>query len=414
MTNLGLLALIASAVAIVVALILWLIGRLETTSLVWSMVGGLVGVVFLAGFLITLEIVEIRTVRVDGEFYKYDIGDLLFINESPALYEGPHVFWQSDTLAHVASVCGQKPTVRAISAADTLRFQDPCAPSETYAFPAAAPTPDSATFRNASRVFAVSDGEGRYDRLVQLLSAVGVTDSTGRWTWGAGHLVLLGDFVDRGTQVTETLWFIHRLERAARQHGGRVDYVLGNHEAMLMRGDTRDADVKYELLARRLNTSIPGLYGPKTEIGRWMRRKPAMVRIDSVLFTHGGVSPALVDQDLSLAEINEGVRAGLRQPLAVHADSTLELLYSDSGPLWYRGYFRKEDLQTSAVGSVLAQFGVKRAVVGHTTVGSVQTRHGGRVVGIDVGFREPEQGEGLLIEDGQYYSVDTAGNREAL
>jgi hypothetical protein len=44
----------------------------------------------------------------------------------------------------------------------------------------------------------------------------------------------------------------------------------------------------------------------------------------------------------------------------------------------------------------------------------VQTRHDGIIVAIDVGFREPEQGEGLLIEEGKFYRIDVQGTRDKL
>lgn len=226
--------------------------------------------------------------------------------------------------------------------------------------------------------------------------------------------MLLGGFVDHGTKVTETLWLIRRLERAARRHGRRVHYVLGNHEEMLLRGDTRYAEVKYKLLARWLNISIPGLYGPETEIGRCLRAKPTMVRIDSLLFVHGGISPSLAGRDLSLAPVTEDVRAGLRAPLSPHMDATLGALFDYRGPLSYRGYFQSESLQAGTIREDLAQFGAQTAVVGHTPVDKIQRRHHGRLIAIEVGLREPRQGEGLLIEDGRYYRIGTDGKRRAL
>jgi hypothetical protein len=183
---------------------------------------------------------------------------------------------------------------------------------------------------------------------------------------------------------------------------------------MLLQGDTRYVAPKSRVAARRLDMTIPGLYGPNTELGQWLRTKPAMVRIDSLLFTHGGVSPTLEGPNLSLAEINEDTRAGLRHPLCSHKDPTVDLLFDEEGPLWYRGYFGEEDLQAAAIQNGLAPFGAERVVVGHTPVDRVQTRHDGRVVAIDVGFREPGQGEGLLIENGHFYRISVDGKQTAL
>jgi hypothetical protein len=61
-------------------------------------------------------------------------------------------------------------------------------PAETYPLPA--------------RLLAVSDIEGNFDGLSSLLRSHGVVDANYNWTFGAGHLVLNGDFVDRGDYVT--------------------------------------------------------------------------------------------------------------------------------------------------------------------------------------------------------------------
>jgi len=413
---LGILLLGTIVVGAAILVGLRLAGRIDPTAFRRYAIGtglGVGGTVVLLG---TVGILDVERTTVGDTTYRIEVGDDIEVydNDALALSDGPYVFWESDSLARVASFCGRAPKATTVSASDTLRFEDPCTPSDTYAFPATPPTPDPAEYEGASRIFAVSDVEGHYDRFVNLLQAAGVVDDKAQWAWGDGHLVLAGDLVDRGTQVTEVLWLIHRLERQARRAGGRVHYILGNHEAMLLRGDTRYANVKYNLVARRLNTTTPGLYGADTELGRWLRTKPVMVRIDSLLFAHGGVSPTLGERNLSLAEINEGIRGGLRYPMRSHTDPAVELLFDDEGPLWYRGYFLEEEPRPRTFQSALAPFGAGRVVVGHTPVDSVQTRHDGIIVAIDVGFREPEQGEGLLIEEGKFYRIDVQGTRVEL
>jgi len=50
-------------------------------------------------------------------------------------------------------------------------------------------------------------------------------------------LVLVGDCVDRGQEVTQVLWLIYKLEIAAKNKGGSVHFVLGNHEIMNFQGN---------------------------------------------------------------------------------------------------------------------------------------------------------------------------------
>ena len=106
-----------------------------------------------------------------------------------------------------------------------------------------------------------------------MLQNNGVIDKDFNWTFGNGHLVLTGDFVDRGEQVTEVLWLIYALEDKAKEAGGYVHYVLGNHEIMNMSGDLRYLNKKYVDNAALLNAHFVTLYGENSELGRWLRTK---------------------------------------------------------------------------------------------------------------------------------------------
>mgnify|MGYP000951887711 CR=1 FL=1 len=70
-------------------------------------------------------------------------------------------------------------------------------------------------------------------------------DQNLNWTFGKGHLVLVGDFVDRGVFVTQVLWLIYKLEQDAENQGGQVHFVIGNHELKAMQGNTMSASPKY-------------------------------------------------------------------------------------------------------------------------------------------------------------------------
>ncbi len=89
------------------------------------------------------------------------------------------------------------------------------------------------------KVFVVSDIEGNFEALTDLLRAAGVVDEKLRWAFGNGHFVFLGDLLDRGSQVTECLWLLYDLEAQAEAAGGVSHFVLGNHEVMNFVGDFR-------------------------------------------------------------------------------------------------------------------------------------------------------------------------------
>lgn len=93
-------------------------------------------------------------------------------------------------------------------------------------------------------ILALSDVEGNYRTFRDFLIQQRVIDDELRWTFGRGHLVLVGDFVDRGASTTQVLWLIYKLEQAATSHGGHVHFILGNHEIKNLQGNFADAHRK--------------------------------------------------------------------------------------------------------------------------------------------------------------------------
>ncbi len=335
--------------------------------------------------------------------------------------DGPHVFWQNDSTAIVLYVCNDSVITQTYHAHDTIRFNGWCADStETYAIPVSAPESDTQTvFSKVSRVFAVSDIHGSYEPFRDLLRVGGVIDSEGHWSWGDGHLVIDGDVFDRGPNATECLWLIYRLEREAWESGGAVHFLLGNHELMVLRGDLRYVNERYtDGICKRARIHYNDLYGPQSEIGRWLRTKPTGMVINGVLYVHGGISTTLIDRQFSLAQLNSDVRAGLDLNSAQLAfDSTARFLFGSLGPLWYRGYHygiegRYDSATIPQIDSVLAYYGANEAVVGHSEVeGGIGVLDSGRVIAIDVDLEELGNFEGLLCEGNRYWRVTGAGER---
>jgi len=341
---------------------------------------------------------------------------------SDSLDDGPHVYWRNDSTAFAFYHC--QGTFRSSAwflVRRAVSMGGFCADTAaTYVLSATAPQPQPDTFDDVSRIFAVSDIHGEYDALVDLLVNAGVVRQDLSWAWGDGHLVIAGDTFDRGAGVTESLWLFHRLEREAREAGGRVHFLLGNHEMMVMQGDFRYVNAKYlKGVVATSGVDYQDLFGPAMELGRWLRTRNVAVRLNGILFVHAGLGPEVVSRDLDLSEINAQVRSAidLRSYDLVFNDMPGFLLESD-GPLWYRRYHggtasepgvTEEELQ-----GILDHFGASAVVVGHTEVGVIQALHEGRVYGIDVSLEVLGTFQGLLWERGTFYRVAGDGSREVI
>jgi hypothetical protein len=342
--------------------------------------------------------------------------------------EGPHVFQHGDQWL-VQTVRGNREQgfrveERRHALADSFTLEV-AVPLDKSRFGLMA-RPDFVTpptrYQDGSAVLAISDIEGNFKAFRNFLLNAKVIDADLNWTYGKRHLVLVGDFVDRGPSATQVLWLIYKLEQSARQHGGQVHYILGNHEIKNLQGNVQAAHRIYANVATILGRNHAELFGNDAFLGRWLMSKNTAEVINGVLYVHGGLHPKLADLPYTLDELNDIVRAHYRQPWypKYGAGEEALLLHPKSGPSWYRGYF-EADLTQAQVDATLAKFGARAVVVGHTLQSRVTTLFNGKVFAIDVKHPwdhrvgvPPRRSEGLLLVGGQAWRVLDDGSRVEL
>ena len=286
--------------------------------------------------------------------------------------------------------------------------------------------------RTTERIVAVGDVHGSYDGLVGILRTAGIIDARARWSGGRAILVQTGDVVDRGPDSRKALDLLRRLEGEAMRAGGRVYTLVGNHEFMRMIGDWRyvsaeelaafrtadSADLReraYAIVlaeAKRLAQEqqqpapdeaafhdrfvkdIPLGYIEMKQAfaatgvyGKWLRERYAVIRINGIVFLHGGVSPTTAA--LGCAGINDAVRRDLDVPNPTPEQTLAMLSSSETGPLWYRGLAEEpEPAFAPALTNILELLGASVIVVGHTVPADfrITRRFDGRVIQIDTGM----------------------------
>ena len=220
--------------------------------------------------------------------------------------DGPYVIWKDAETAEVVMMIAGKVSRKTYQQiTKPIVIDDLPGPVKSIRLDPARPASPKATWTQPSKLMAISDLEGNYRNARRFLQTNKVIDQKGNWIWGKGHLVLVGDLVDRGSQVTELMWLLHRLERQAEQAGGRLHYVLGNHEAMVMGGDLRYIHLKYHFVTSRMKLRYDRLFAADTEIGRWWRSKNGIETVGNLLFIHGGYSPLLDQAKLDVKTLNQ-------------------------------------------------------------------------------------------------------------
>ncbi len=222
--------------------------------------------------------------------------------------DGPYVFFEHGQDISALWVCdGEKQQLRQ---AKSMVLQPYCGyPKPLQIRERAEPLP--LVKFSAPKLAALSDIHGQFHLMQDLLQQHGIIDAQQNWRFGDGHLVIAGDVMDRGPAVTEILWFLYQLELQAREAGGQLHLLLGNHETMVLRGDLRYLHDKYQTVEQVLGTSYQQLYSVESVLGDWLRSRPVLVQVNDSVFVHAGLHPDYLALGLSMTEVNEHYRASL-------------------------------------------------------------------------------------------------------
>jgi len=195
-------------------------------------------------------------------------------------------------------------------------------------------------YSDVEKIVAIGDVHGAYDALLSTLQHADVIDGDLAWSGGATHLVFTGDVLDRGPKSRLVMDFIMRLEDEAPLAGGRVHFLLGNHEVMNLIGDLRyvsgaeylafldlESAEERELSYQRFRLgepensdefmvqwefdqqAPPGYFAHRRAFrqdgiyGNWLLDKPLMIVINDTLFVHGGVPFLIANHGLAGANV---------------------------------------------------------------------------------------------------------------
>jgi ankyrin repeat protein len=260
------------------------------------------------------------------------------------------------------------------------------------------------------KIGAVSDIHGQYDTFIKLLKNNGVIDNKEKWSFGNGHFVVAGDMFDRGPQVTEVLWFLYDLEKQAEEEGGKLHVLLGNHDVMVLNGNLRSVHPKYIEIGKILEKPFNTLFNKSTVLGDWLRTRPVLVKVNDILFTHGGLHPDLVTKGLSIDDINTAFKLQLvESEMSEKRNEVGDFLHRQNGPIYYRGYFQGELATGLHIDALLNHFKISNIVVGHTTHKHIEMHYDGRVIVIDANMKSGTMGEILLWQNGVFSRGNLSG-----
>lgn len=350
----------------------------------------------------------------------HDTGPIVDISKAGA--DGPHVFYRGKNI--VVKTIEQQDTANVVRVryhtkrdGITLTCKVPDT-GDSFSFPLRDKHKvEKDRYPATDQMLVLSDIEGNFEAFKIILQNAGVINAAFNWTYGKGRLVLVGDFFDRGLNVTEVLWLIYKLEAEAEEAGGKVHYILGNHEAMNLCGEYGYVRNKYLENAQLIGEEYNLWFDNNSELGRWLRTKNAVEKIGDYAFCHAGVSPKLAKTTLSLSDINDIARKHIGTAYGEISDSLAQYVYNPNyGILWYRDA-AKNKITIDEMDAALAFVGATRIVVGHTLVPEVTALYDGRLICVDL-FHDENLRLGdlktLLIEEGRLYSLHSTGEKSSV
>lgn len=299
------------------------------------------------------------------------------------------------------------------------------------------------------KIVVIGDLNGQGTMLVRLLQGLKLIRKDLSWCGGATVLIQMGDIPNRGPEPRRAMDLVLGLRDQAREVGGDVVWLLGNHEVLStlaheayvtaeeylefasedeLEGYFHERSrFQFQFLgAPRADGRVPPMGGVlkaweeanapgKDEYrrsmgkdgyyGKIIRRLPLAMRFGEILFVHGGLSTKWAEHGiLGLERLRHA--AWNERPTSYEQLDPHSILRDPLGPLWNRVYCMAS---AAKVGTELRESlnltGARRMIVGHTrtdavpdgVVGRPLVRHGGRVIMADVGLGEPGDGGSALV-----------------
>jgi hypothetical protein len=287
------------------------------------------------------------------------------------------------------------------------------APSANLVFP---PAPAQCVWEGIERVVAVGDLHGDYEAFVTILQDRKLIDKDEKWIGGRAHLVQIGDVVDRGDKAREIYMLLSRLEQEAAAAGGMVHFLPGNHEEMNLarvsmeyvgyvsleqfksflhgaylaphdrlaaRMSPEDADQYWKTLMDQRGARDAYYDGFRDAVGAWIIGHDVIIKINGVVFVHGGIS--IEDSRRSLESINAKYREEFIEAMTDN-QRPFQFVFQPSAPLWYRDFAggNGSSVTESDIKQILSNLKANKIVVGHSpTPYDTAERFGGLVWIID-------------------------------
>jgi hypothetical protein len=276
---------------------------------------------------------------------------------------------------------------------------------------------------NNNRILAIGDIHADYEIFVNILLNVKIINKKGEWICGDTYVVQLGDILDgKRPNVNTNKDFIEsagevkickliiKLDKLAKEHGGRFISILGNHELYpyyfyndknFENDYVKDVDIKdYK---KRYNMSRFQYYKPGKGPGakKLGLTRPFMLQLGSVIFTHGSLNVKFLElckknnmtnsngKYVSIQKVNKSVSEWMtgesnKIPFFINESDSINPLFNRE--LTDPRQMNKKDCK-NIVSKILSYFqDAHYLVMGHSTHKHINSICENRVIRTDLGI----------------------------
>ena len=252
------------------------------------------------------------------------------------------------------------------------------------------------TYDNIRRIIVIGDIHGDFNILITCLKKAKVINSSNEWIGKDTHVVQLGDILDKGGRGIDSsaqsmeefsiFEFLNYLDTEAEKYGGRVHYLIGNHEIMNIQGDFRYVHKTH------LNHTGNQIRRHLFEPGGYMAKLLAchsygILKINNWYFCHAGLLPQHVNTK-TITQINSIIRNILRgNKKGGLSQYEEDLLFSKDSIFWNREYFfntNKCDILNKTLELLKQKDG--GLIVGHTVHKNITPECNNKLWFADVGL----------------------------
>ena len=260
------------------------------------------------------------------------------------------------------------------------------------------PLVEGGIYSKKERVIVIGDLHADFKKTKLIFQKLNLIDSNNNWIGGNTHIVQLGDQIDgkrmkkiQASGEVEIINFLEKINTQARKKKGAVHSLIGNHELMNLCGDfefASDKDIEeQEKISSRSEIFKPG----GVIFGNLADSRHAILKIGDLVFSHAGILPSIIDDDLSgnefILKINLLMKEILKGKHKFFNDEIKKYFIGNESILFNR-ILGKPTVKRETVELGLEKIGAKHMFIGHTIQKKVNALYKNLLWRLDVGISD--------------------------